>query len=45
MIVRTCSRKVAKRVSTRKALLGGNIDIMVNDYTIQQIRSTKIIKE
>jgi hypothetical protein len=30
-----------ERVSTtRKALLGGNIDIMVNDYTNQQIRST-----
>ena len=30
------------RISTTKALLGGNIDIIVNDYTNQQIRSTTI---
>ena len=39
-LIRTRSRNVAKRVSTRKALLGGNIDIIVNDYTNQLIRST-----
>ena len=39
-VIRAFSRNVAKRVSTRKALLGGNIDIMVNNYTDQQIRIT-----
>ena len=33
--------KVAKRIR-RKALMGSNIGIMVNDYTNQQIRSTTI---
>jgi hypothetical protein len=28
------------RKTARKALHGGNIDIMVNDYTNQQIRPT-----
>ena len=42
-MIQTRSRKVAKRISTRKALLDIKIDIMVNDYTNQQIRSTTTI--